>query len=52
LIKTINNDTIKEILYHANLANGLKVYVMPKKGYVKNTPYMQQDMDLLIIGSG
>lgn len=35
MIKTINNDTIKEILYHANLANGLKVYVMPKKGYVK-----------------
>ncbi len=35
MIKTFKNDVIGEVLYHTALTNGLRMYVIPKKGYAR-----------------
>ena len=34
-METINYQTLQETLYHEEMANGLKVYLLPKKGFSK-----------------
>ena len=32
-METINYQTLQETLYYEEMANGLKVYLLPKKGF-------------------
>ena len=34
-METINYQTLQETLYYEEMANGLKVYLLPKKGFSK-----------------
>ena len=51
-MERIYNDTIKEELYSEELENGLKVYFMPKKGFLKKyailaTNYGSNDLEFI-----
>ena len=42
-MEKIVNDIIKEELYFETLENGLRVYFMPKKGFVKKYAILATD---------
>lgn len=50
-MKKIVYEQLQEQLYYEKMENGLDVYILPKKGLIKRTQRLQQNMDLLTINS-